>query len=52
MKVLFVLLVVSVSAIVLTLAAMWLRLRWHLRKPSPPSETQILHEQKIANKVP
>jgi hypothetical protein len=52
MKVLFVLLAISVSAIVLTLAAMWLRLRWHLRKPSPPSETQILHQQKTASKAP
>lgn len=52
MKVLFVLLVLSVSAIVVTLGAMWLRLRWHLRKPSSPSETHILHEREIANKAP
>jgi hypothetical protein len=52
MKILFVLLVVSVSAILVTLGAMWLRLRWHLRKPASASETQILHERKMANKAP
>jgi hypothetical protein len=52
MKVLFVLLVLSVSAILVTLGATWLRLRWHLRKPPSPSETQILHEREMANKAP
>ncbi|MBZ5530147.1 MAG: hypothetical protein LAO20_01830 [Acidobacteriia bacterium] len=32
MKVLFALLVVSVAAIMVTVVAMWLRLRWHLRR--------------------
>ena len=32
MKVLFALLVVSVAAILVTVVAMWLRLRWHLRR--------------------
>lgn len=52
MKALFVLLTLSVAVILVTLGAMWLRLRWHLRKPSAPSETQILHEREIANKTP
>jgi uncharacterized membrane protein YciS (DUF1049 family) len=32
MRILFIILVFSVGAILVTLAAMWLRLRWHLRR--------------------
>lgn len=32
MKILFIILLVSLGAILLTVAAMWLRLRWHLRR--------------------
>lgn len=32
MKILFVILVLSVGAIVVAVVAMWVRLRWHLRR--------------------
>ncbi|HLW54112.1 MAG TPA: hypothetical protein VKW06_14840 [Candidatus Angelobacter sp.] len=32
MKILFIILLLSVGATLVTLAAMWLRLRWHLRR--------------------
>lgn len=32
MKILFIILVVTLGAVLVTLAAMWLRLRWHLRR--------------------
>ena len=32
MKILFIVLVLSLGAILVTVMAMWLRLRWHLRR--------------------
>lgn len=32
MKILFIILVLSLGAILVTVAAMWLRLRWHLHR--------------------
>lgn len=32
MKILFIILLISLGAILVTVAAMWLRLHWHLRR--------------------
>ncbi|HMF90712.1 MAG TPA: hypothetical protein VKL40_08725 [Candidatus Angelobacter sp.] len=49
MKILFVILLLSVAAVLVTVVAMWWRLRWHLRKSDNAlkktlSEIQPEHE--------
>jgi uncharacterized membrane protein YciS (DUF1049 family) len=54
MRVLFVILVLSVGAILVAVAAMWLRLRWHLRRSDQALKNalaDIQREQEPSDKV-
>jgi len=54
MRILFVILVLSVGAILIAVVAMWLRLRWHLRRSDQALKhalADIEREQERLDKV-